>query len=198
MGPRGQWRRSGTVIGFVVALVACGGVRSNRGSAPVADAADDAIGSEIPPLVDASSPPDDVLPSAESDELPARARHLLEAIAKDDARLATDMLFPRDAWLASRDAADPGKEWDKRVANPFRRGVHALARRHSKLDRAQFVSFDVGRAISQETPRRHAWKKPLWTVRESHLTFVVDGRTRTIRVREMVAWRGAWYITNLR
>jgi len=198
MGPRGQWRRRAEVFAFVVALVGCGGGRPNRGSAPVADAAEDARELEALPVIDASSPPDDVLPSAESDELPARARHLLEAITKDDARLATDMLFPRDAWQASRDASDPGKEWDKRVANPFRRGIHALARRHSKLARAQFVSFDVGPSISQETPRRHAWKKPLWTVRESRLTFMVDSRTRTILVREMVAWRGAWYITHLR
>jgi hypothetical protein len=198
MGSCKQRHSTAIVVGFVAALVACGRIRPDSDNAAEADAASDAKEIEALPPLDASPPQDDVLPSTESDELPARARHLLEAIAKDNADLATDMLFPRDAWLASRDVSDPGKEWSKRVANPFRRGVHALARRSSNLDRAQFVSFDLGRAISQETPRRHAWKKPLWTVRESRLTFVIDGRTRTIRVREMVAWRGAWYVTHLR
>jgi hypothetical protein len=35
-------------------------------------------------------------------------------------------------------------------------------------------------------------------VRDSRLTFVVDGRTKTLTIREMTAWRGAWYITRLR
>jgi hypothetical protein len=198
MGSQAQRRHTIVVVVFAAAMVACERIHPDRNNAPEADAADDARQIEALPPVDASPPADDVLPPAESEELPARAQHLLEAIAKDDSNLAMDMLFPRDAWLASRDVSDPGKEWERRVAKPFRRGLHALARRHSNPDRAQFVSFELGRAISQETPRRHAWKKPLWAVRESRLTFIAGGRTRTIRIREMVAWRGAWYVTHLR
>jgi hypothetical protein len=29
------------------------------------------------------------------------------------------------------------------------------------------------------------------------LTFVVDGRTHAMSIREMTAWRGAWYVTRL-
>jgi hypothetical protein len=35
-------------------------------------------------------------------------------------------------------------------------------------------------------------------VHESRLTFVVDGHTRSLSIREMTAWRGAWYVTRLR
>ena len=27
---------------------------------------------------------------------------------------------------------------------------------------------------------------------------VVDGKTRTLSIREMTAWRGAWYVTRLK
>jgi glycine/D-amino acid oxidase-like deaminating enzyme len=143
-------------------------------------------------------PPDDSIPPTSSDDLTARARHLLEAVGKDDADLATDILFPRDGWLATRDAADPGKEWEKHVAGPFRKSVHAYARHHEELDRAQFVSLELGHVVVQSTPRRHGWKKPLWTVKGSRLTFLVNGHTRTLSIREMTAWRGAWYVTRLR
>ncbi len=76
--------------------------------------------------------------------------------------------------------------------------MHALSRRHTDLDRAQFVSLEAGTRRGQATPRRHGWKKPLWTVHGSRLTYVVDGRTRTLPIREMTAWRGAWYVTRLR
>jgi hypothetical protein len=143
-----------------------------------------------------AAPADDSIPSTSSDELTARGRHLLEAITKDDADLATDMIFPRDGWMALRDAADPGKDWDKRVDRPFRRALHALSRHH--MDGAQFVSLDLGHAVVQESARHHGWTRALWTVHGSRLTYVVDGHTRTLSIREMTAWRGAWYVTRLR
>jgi len=149
-------------------------------------------------LVDASPPPDDAVPPPSSDELSTRARHLLEAIGKDDPQLATDIVFPRDGWLASRDAADPGKDWEKRLLGPFQRGVHALSRHHPEYEHAQAVSLELGHAMVQQTVRHHSWKEPLWTVRDSRVTFIIEGRTRTLPIREMTAWRGAWYVTRLR
>ena len=100
--------------------------------------------------------------------------------------------------LEPRDATDPGKDWDKHVAAIFRRSVHSLSRRRDELGRAQFVSLELGPTIEQVTPGPHSWKKALWAVHGSRVTFVVDGRTRTLSVHEMVAWRGAWYVTRLR
>ena len=148
-------------------------------------------------VVDAA-PADDLVPQASADELAARGRHLLEAVVKDDATLAVDILFPRDGWLAARDAADPGKDWDHRVDTPFRKALHHLSQKHHDLARAQFVSLELGRSLFQASPRRHGWKKPLWTVHDSRLTFVVDGHTRMLPIHEMTAWRGAWYVTRLR
>jgi hypothetical protein len=173
------------------------GVAADSGGQAL-DAAADAHDRAAALGVDAGPPPDDALPPGTSDELMTRARHLLEAITQDDATLASDILFPRDGWLATRDAEDPGKDWDTRVVMPFRKKVHVLSRRHRDLNHAQVVSLDLGGAITQTTTRRRGWKKTLWTVSESRLTFVADGHTRVLSIREMVAWRGAWYVTRLR
>jgi hypothetical protein len=156
-----------------------------------ASAAHGAGASAVPDL------PDDLMPSS-NEGMAARARHLLEAIAADDAALANDILFPRDGWAATRDAADPTKDWEKHVAAPFRRAVHALSRHHVDYARAQFVSLELGPSVAQATTRPRGWKKALWTVHGSRLTFVLDGRTRTLPVHELTAWRGEWYVTRLR
>jgi hypothetical protein len=191
---RGLARSPFIALAFVAAGCHVAAKTAREGGAAPADTAVDVAASEA---FDAEPPPDDALPPSSTGELEQRARHLLEAIAKDDVNLASDILFPRDAWVATRDAADPGKEWNKRVAAPFRRAVHALSKHHVAVE-PQFVSLEVGRAMQQEVPHKHAWKKPLWTVRESRITFIVDGRTRVLSIREMTGWRGAWYVTRLR
>jgi hypothetical protein len=190
-------RRGGlAVVPLALALVGC------KGSRAAPDAGADALvvsDAAVEAAVEASAlgavPPDDAIPATSSDELTTRAKHLLEAIAKDTPDLAVDIEFPREGWLATRDAADPGKEWDDHIDEHFRRSVHALARH---TDGAQFVSLELGHAVVQESPKRHGWKKPLWAVHGSRLTYVIDGHTRTIVIHEMVAWRGAWYVTHMR
>jgi len=195
---------AGVVAVVLVAASLCG---CRPGRAGVTDAGADANAAAGEAAMDAraivaaileAGPPDDAIPPDSSNELTERARHLLEAIAKDQADLATDILFPRDAWLGTRDAPDLGKDWDTRVAAPFRKGVHALWRRHHDLDRAQFTSLEVGHAVAQATPKRHGWKEPLWIAHGSRISYVIDGRTHTLPIRELTAWRGAWYVTRLR
>ncbi len=167
------------------------------GAAPSMSAATAGSSSpSAPVLADAGPPADDVIPATSSDELSTRARHLLEAIAKDDPDLATDIVFPRAGWLPLRDVDDPGKDWDKKVDQPFRRALRVLSRHH--MADARFVSLELGHAVVQEPARRHGWKKPLWTVHGSRLTYLVDGHTLTVSIQEMRAWRGAWYVTRLR
>jgi hypothetical protein len=195
-------------VTLACALIACRGARAGGAvdggpveAAAARDARGAADGGDAGRVVGAAAPQpqDEGRPPPSSEELTARARHLVEAIAHDDATLASDIMFPRDAWLATRDAADPGKDWSRRVVAPFRKGVHALARRGSgSQGRAQLVSFELGHAVVQAVPKRRGWKKPLWTVRGSRLTYSVGGRSRVVFIREMTAWRGAWYVTRLR
>ena len=193
----GSARRHVVLLSFVLsAATGCKWVRATAGAvdAGPVDGAGLSNEASAPGWADAA-PADDTIPATSSDELTARARHLLEAITKDDADLATDIVFPRAAWLGLRDAADPAREWDKKVDRPFRRALHAMSRH---AEGAQFVSLELGHAVVQEPVTRHGWKKALWSVHGSRLTYVVDGHTRTLSIREMTAWRGAWYVTRLR
>lgn len=141
---------------------------------------------------------DTAIPASSGQDLDARMRHLLEAISQNNPDLASDALFPRDAYMLVRDSTDPGKAWEKRVSNGFSRSVERSHKRMKGIERARFVSFDLGRSIVQITPKKKDFKKPLWRVKHSKLTFTIDGKTRHLDIAEMTAWRGAWYVTRLR
>jgi hypothetical protein len=117
---------------------------------------------------------------------------------RDNADLASDILFPRDAFVVAHDATDPGKLWDTRLSASFRRGVHSLYKRTKGIERAQFVSFEIGRTVTQAPIRHRDWKVPLWRVPHARLTFTLDGRTSRFDIGELTSWRGAWYVTRLR
>jgi hypothetical protein len=138
------------------------------------------------------------IPPSSSDELTARMKHLLEAIAHDNPDLAGDMLFPRDAYITTRDGADPGKAWDARVIPGFRRNIHGVHKRFKDVEKAGFVSFELGHSVVQTVPKRRDWKRPLWKVRHSKLNVLIAGKAQRIEIAEMMGWRGAWYVTKLR
>ena len=140
---------------------------------------------------------DTTIPPTSSEELNARAKHLLEAIAAGNSDLASDMLFPRDGYIASRDTSDATKLWDKKVSLPFKKHIGSLHKRKG-IDRAQFVGIELGHSVSQINPKKRDWKKPLWRVKGSHLAYIVDGKTIKIPIAEMIAWRGAWYVSRMR
>ena len=195
---------SSFVLGLAVASGAC-----KPSAAASADAGADARAPIDAGILDgststASTSPDGgvtdegALPAATSDELTLRARHLFEAIVRDNPDLGSDLLFPRDACTAARDATDPAKVWDAKIASSFRRGVHSLHKRTKGIERAQFVSFEIGRTVTQEQPRKHEWKEPLWVVHHARIDYTLDGRDLHFDIAELTSWRGAWYVTRIR
>ena len=153
---------------------------------------------------DAGPAIDDVaMPKASGEELDARMKHLVEAIAQGNPDLAGDVVFPRDAYIQTKDSTDPQKGWEKKVQGSFKRGVEGLHKKTMKGTGgdgggAKFVSFELGHSVLQITPKKKDWKRPLWRVKHSKLTFSIDGKQRHIDIAEMTAWRGAWYVTKLR
>ena len=140
---------------------------------------------------------DDAFPSSD-EELELRMRHLLEAVAASDPSLAPDVLYPRDAWVRSRDASDPGKAWDHSVKPSFLRDVAKLRKRAKGIERARFVSFDLGRAVAHVPAKPRDLKRPLRRVKRSRITYTIDDKTKHLDIAEMTAFRGAWYVTRLR
>ena len=112
--------------------------------------------------------------------------------------LATDMLFPRDGYSIARDDKDPAKAWDIKLKPTYERAIGRLNKRSKGVDRAVFVSLDLGRQIVRMSPKKKAWKEALWRVKHSSLSFTIDGRAQKIDIAEMVAYRGNWYVTQLR
>ncbi|MBX3193126.1 MAG: hypothetical protein KF819_39445 [Labilithrix sp.] len=192
---RGHRYLRALLLAAATSFVGCG----DKPSAPgVADAAL-ALRTDGGGLAAADAGIDDAaMPQGVSDELSARMRHLLEAISQNNADLAGDIVFPRDAWIASKDAPDPPKSWERKLSHGFRRSVERTHKRTKGIENAKYVGFELGHAIVQVTPRKKDFKKPLWRVKHSKLSFTIDGKPRHIDIAEMTAWRGAWYVTRLR
>lgn len=199
-------RRWLTQLAALVALAGAGcGEKSNAG---VPDGGDSALLSRpkdasaeggAHAAADAGPSPDDLaMPPATSEELSARMRHLLEAVAQNNPELANDALFPRDAYVTTIDASDPQKTWERKLSAAFRRAVERTHKRTKGVENAKFVSFELGHSIGQLSPKKRDFKRPLWRVKRSKLTFTVEGKQRHIEIAEMTAWRGAWYVTRLR
>lgn len=187
-------------------LAGCGD-KSSAKNAPAADAGQSAAvaksqdgGPEggVAQAADAGDTEDMSTPPPSGEELASRMRHLLEAIAQNNPDLASDAMFPRDAYIAAKDAPDPGKAWEKKVASAFRHSVERTHTRTKGASYAKFVSFELGKTISQTTPKKKDFKKPLWRVKHSKLTFSIEGKTHHLLIAEMTAWRGNWYVSRLR
>jgi hypothetical protein len=157
----------------------------------------DAGDANVPDAATLGDPTLDALPASVSDDLTTRAKHLLEAIAHDDPALATDIVFPRDAYVEVKDAADPGKQWDTKVMALFQKQVHLLHKRTKGVERAQFVTFEIGEPVVQAVPKKHDLRRSLWRVRHSRLTYAIEGKAAHFDVLELTSWQGAWYITKL-
>jgi len=185
---------------FFLLLSSCG----NCNAAPIDAGADAGREASVAAIVDAAAPideagtPDETMPAATSEDLTTRGRHLLEAIAQDNPDLASDILFPRDAWANARDGQDPTKQWDDKLKPAFQSSVHYWFKHTKDVARAQFVSLEIGKTVQEITPKKKEWKKPLWENKHGKLSFSIDGQTKHIEVLEMVSWRGAWYVTHLR
>ena len=139
-----------------------------------------------------------VQPQPSYEELAARMRHLLEAVVQNNPDLANDIVFPRDAFVVTRDATDPQKAWEKKQSGAFRRAVERSHKRTKGIENAKFVGFELGHSAVQAPPKKHEWKRPLWKVKHSKLTFTIEGKPRHLEIAEMTAWRGNWYVTRLR
>jgi hypothetical protein len=151
-----------------------------------------------PPPVPTPVVADDALPAFTSDELTTRARHLFEAIQKDDGELAGDIVFPRDAYLQVKDVPDPGKHWDTNVLAAFRKQVHTLHHHTKGIEHGIFTGFELGQPATEALPKKKDLKRMLWRAKRSRLAFTIDGKPSHFDVLEMTGWRGAWYVTKLR
>ncbi|HVJ92957.1 MAG TPA: hypothetical protein VM580_24315, partial [Labilithrix sp.] len=185
-----------TVAAGCTAKGAAANADSSTAASPSVDAS--AEGGSVTTAQDSGAIEDTAMPAMSGESLLLRMEHLLEAISQNNAELASDVLFPRDAYVSSKDVNDPQSAWDNKVRGAFRRSIERLHKRTKGVERAKFVSFELGHALVQITPKKKDFKKQLWRVKHSKLSFTIDGKLRHLDIAEMTAWRGDWYITRLR
>lgn len=152
--------------------------------------------SAFAPFVDAGAS-ESAMPVAGGEELTARMRHVLDAIAQNNADLARDVVFPREAYLEIRDAKDAGKAWDQKILSPFRKSIQRTNTHTRNIDKAHFVEFELGHTVTRGAHKKHEFKADLWHVKHSRIVFTVEGKTHHLDIAEMTSYRGAWYITRL-
>jgi hypothetical protein len=145
---------------------------------------------------EAGPPENRALPPLTSDELTERARHLFDAVVRDEAELAEDFFFPREPFLRLKDVSDPAR-YHAELVRMYRRDVHLLHARRRTWDGARFLSFELG------SPPR--WVKPgeEWNKIGYHRTFGgklrydLGGSVRIVDVHTIISWDGRWYVTHL-
>ncbi len=198
--------RFGLLVGLVFVLGGCPksplANKADAGDSGGASSAFDASPPDSGAIAEVIVNPDagfdeGVMPPIAAEELTLRMRHLVEAIGHDNADLAQDVLFPRDAFIQVKDAADPGKAWEK-LQFAFRKAVHSNHTHLKGMESAALVTFELGRTVNLAPAKKHEFKKALWRARHSKITFSVGGKTNTMEIVEMTAWHGSWYITKLR
>jgi hypothetical protein len=187
---------------FIQACSTCNdtGAPQTKTDAQIPDAKTGPLDASASAAVDANVAAsfEDLPDAGATGDLETRARHLLEAIAQNDASLAADIVLPREAFIAARDAQDPATLYDGKFKNVFAAQLARIRRHEKGIDQAVFVSFTLGQNPERAIPRRHDWKEAVWRVARSTLTFTIDGRVQRIEIGEMIAWRGNWYVAHLR
>ncbi len=187
------------------ALAGCGGCNEATG----AQARPDAAAKDAAPKSDAAPVPTidaaaaaassfEDFPDGGARDLDTRAKHLLEALAQNDASLAADIVLPREAFISARDAQDPASLYESKFKTSLASHIARIHRHEKGIENAVFVSFDLGQSTSRVVPHKHEWKEPLWRATRSTLTFTIDGRVHRIEIAEMIAWRGNWYVAKLK
>lgn len=169
---------------------------TNPGAAPRSPATRDALGAGLSPAE--SLEPEEPSPPPSSPDLDRRMRHLVEAIAQDDARLAQDVLLPREAYIALRDVTDPARAFDTKLAAAFKAQVHRQHKKTHGIEAASFTRFELGSQLTKAPAKRRDMKRGTWRARHARLTYSVNGKPHHVDVRELVAWRGNWYVLRLR
>lgn len=137
------------------------------------------------------------------EELAHRLRHVLDAIAANNAALCHDAQLPRKAYVEDYAHKDPAKQFDRGIDPAFKKALARLHRR-TRGHELTFVALDVPRGIEQLPIRdRDGWRVPTWSVRGAKIRATQrthapgERKDLTLDIGSLIYWRGAWYIEKM-
>ena len=119
-----------------------------KDAAPIKDAASEA---------EAAPPPQtsfEDFPDAGPADLDVRGKHLLEAIAQNDPSLAADIMMPREAYIAARDAQDAAALYESKFKTSIATHISRIHKKEKGVENAVYVSFDVGQSTTRVVPKK--------------------------------------------
>jgi hypothetical protein len=124
----------------------------------------------------------------------ARAQRLFEAILHDAPEQASEVFFPRDAFLQVKAIPNPGRYYDKLYAR-FQQDIHALHRVLAKD--AQFERFELAKPGGYVKPGEEGNHLPYWAARHCFLHYRERGQAKKLEVRVLITWQDRWYLIHL-
>ncbi len=113
---------------------------------------------------------------------------------RDDPKLASDVFFPRAAFLQVKAIPDPGRYYDKLYAR-FEQDIHAL---HATIAQdARFERFELVKRGGYVKPGEEGNHLPYWAARHCFLHYREGGRAKKFEVRVLITWEQRWYVIHL-
>lgn len=157
----------------------------------------------VPTLVDEAGEPlpqTDDRPSADSPSFEARLELLVEAIRKDDPKLALPAFFPVLAYSQVKAIAKPERDWEHRLVGAFERNIHEY---HQRLGEAagdvKLLGIEIPEAqIRFMKPNSEGNRIGYYRVLRSRLRLEKPDATEVgLEITSLISWRGEWYVVHL-
>jgi hypothetical protein len=138
-------------------------------------------------------------PKADSPAFQRRIARLVEAIVKDDAKLARGSFFPVVAYKQVKAVKDPERDWERRLVSAFDRDIHKYHQALGKdASRATLESIEVPeKAVKWMKRGSEGNRLGYFRVLRSRLKLKLPERTRDLEITSMISWRGEWYVVHL-
>ena len=135
------------------------------------------------------------MPEGRGPAFEARARALVDAIAKDDPEIAMKFFFPVAAYQQVKDIQNPAADWRSRLVTNYVRDIHAL---HSQIGNgARFAGAEIDERIRWVEPGGEYNKVGYFRVYGARIRYVQGSSERSFPVSSMISWRGDWYVVHL-
>ncbi len=124
------------------------------------------------------------------------ARLLVEAIQKNDPRVALPLFFPQDAFRLVKAIAKPDR-YHKRLVKVYLEDIATMRRSLKAPDTIEFVSFKLGRQKRWMATGKEGNALPYHAVYQSKLEIRDAGKTKVLKLRVMINWGDTWHVTHL-
>ncbi len=139
-------------------------------------------------------------PSVESPAFKKRMNLVWDAIVANDASLAEQSFFPKQAYELVKDIEKPGADWKARLLKLFARDVSTYHKQLGSEPKAlTFLGVEIDEKRVKWIDRgKEGNKIGYHRVTRNKLRYRdPSGAERTLELTSMISWRGEWFVVHL-